>query len=160
MNGMLESLSTRLQDVFRSLRGQSRLNEASVDAALPVIAINTAPCRLSTGTIASSSSDSPEYDRAINTSSCVTMPKSPLRKKRQPAYTPPTSGKPSAVKIGNPVWLVPTMVTMFILGLLWIVVFYLAGNSVPGMKSLSNLENVLVGFGIISAGFALSTRWR
>jgi len=31
---MLESLSTRLQDVFRSLRGEARLNEASVDAAL------------------------------------------------------------------------------------------------------------------------------
>ena len=31
---MLESLSTRLQDVFRSLRGEVRLSEASVDAAL------------------------------------------------------------------------------------------------------------------------------
>jgi signal recognition particle subunit SRP54 len=31
---MLESLSTRLQDVFRSLRGELRLNEANVDAAL------------------------------------------------------------------------------------------------------------------------------
>src|SRR5512145_1755486 len=31
---MLESLSTRLQDVFRSLRGEARLTEASVDAAL------------------------------------------------------------------------------------------------------------------------------
>ena len=31
---MLDTLSTRLQDVFRSLRGESRLNEASVDAAL------------------------------------------------------------------------------------------------------------------------------
>jgi len=34
MNGMLDSLSTRLQDVFRSLRGEVRLSEASVDAAL------------------------------------------------------------------------------------------------------------------------------
>ncbi len=34
MNGMLESLSTRLQDVFRSLRGELRLTEAGVDAAL------------------------------------------------------------------------------------------------------------------------------
>jgi len=34
VNGMLESLSTRLQDVFRSLRGEVRLSEASVDAAL------------------------------------------------------------------------------------------------------------------------------
>jgi len=31
---MLDTLSSRLQDVFRSLRGQSRLDEASVDAAL------------------------------------------------------------------------------------------------------------------------------
>src|SRR5215467_14490341 len=31
---MFESLSTRLQDVFKSLRGQPRLTEAAVDAAL------------------------------------------------------------------------------------------------------------------------------
>ena len=31
---MLESLSTRLQDVFRSLRGEARLTEATVEAAL------------------------------------------------------------------------------------------------------------------------------
>ena len=31
---MLESLSTRLQDVFKSLRGEARLTEATVDAAL------------------------------------------------------------------------------------------------------------------------------
>src|SRR4026208_1116344 len=31
---MFESLSTRLQDVFKSLRGEARLTEATVDAAL------------------------------------------------------------------------------------------------------------------------------
>ena len=31
---MFESLSTRLQDVFKSLRGEVRLTEATVDAAL------------------------------------------------------------------------------------------------------------------------------
>src|SRR5262245_62599419 len=31
---MLESLSTRLQDVFKSLRGEAKLTETSVDAAL------------------------------------------------------------------------------------------------------------------------------
>src|SRR5215212_7566841 len=31
---MLESLSTRLQDVFKTLRGEARLSEATVDAAL------------------------------------------------------------------------------------------------------------------------------
>jgi signal recognition particle subunit SRP54 len=34
MRRMFESLSTRLQDVFRSLRGEARLTEAAVDAAL------------------------------------------------------------------------------------------------------------------------------
>lgn len=88
------------------------------------------------------------------------MPISKRRKKLQPAFTPPPAPTPEAVKLGNPGWLAPLMVTMFILGLLWIVVFYLAGGSVPVMKNLSNLENVLVGFGLISVGFGLSTRWR
>lgn len=87
------------------------------------------------------------------------MAKSPIRKKLKPAYTPPTTGQ-QAVRIGNPGWLVPTMVTMFLVGLLWIVVFYLAGNQVPVMQDLGNLENVLIGFGLIGVGFALSTKWQ
>src|SRR4029079_4485516 len=34
---MFESLSNRLQDVFKQLRGEARLTEASVDAALRAI---------------------------------------------------------------------------------------------------------------------------
>jgi uncharacterized membrane-anchored protein len=88
------------------------------------------------------------------------MPVSKRRKSNQPAYTPPSSFKPSSVKIGNPSWLAPLMVAMFVIGLLWIVIFYLAGTSVPVMKNLNNMENVLVGFGFIGVGFFLSTRWR
>lgn len=88
------------------------------------------------------------------------MPKSKLRRKQQPVFTPPPPGVPQAVKIGNPAWLAPMMVTMFLLGLLWIVVFYLAGPQVPIMQDLNNLMNVLVGFGFIGVGFALATRWR
>jgi len=88
------------------------------------------------------------------------MPKSKIRKSTKPVYTPPSGPVPDAVKFGNPGWLVPTMVTMFIVGLLWIVVFYLAGSSVPVMKNMSNLQNVLAGFGFIGVGFGLATRWR
>lgn len=88
------------------------------------------------------------------------MPKSKIRKKLQPAYTPPSSLDHKPVKIGSPSWLVPTMLTMFIVGLLWIVVFYLAGSNVPVMRDLSNLTNVLVGFGFIAVGFGLATRWK
>ena len=86
----------------------------------------------------------------------------PVSKSRnnKPAYTPPPKAKPNSAKFGNPSWLVPTMVAMFLIGLLWIVVFYLAGNQVPVMKDLNNIENILVGFGFIGVGFALATRWR
>lgn len=85
------------------------------------------------------------------------MPESKSRNTK-PAYTPPPTK--AAAKLGNPGWLAPTMVTMFLLGLLWIVVFYLTGNRVPVMKDLSSIENILVGFGFIGVGFALATRWR
>lgn len=88
------------------------------------------------------------------------MPKSKSRKSKEPAYTPPPTKTPESFKIGNPVWLAPAMVTMFILGLLWIVVFYLAGSQVPVMSDLGNLTNVLIGFAFIGVGFALATRWK
>jgi len=88
------------------------------------------------------------------------MPKSKSRKSKEPAYTPPPAKTPESFKVGNPVWLVPVMVTMFILGLLWIVVFYLIGSQVPLMSDLGNLTNVLIGFALIGIGFALATRWK
>lgn len=88
------------------------------------------------------------------------MPLSKSRKSKKPVYTPPTQTEAKAVRIGNPAWLVPTMLTLMIVGLLWIVVFYLAGNQVPVMKNLNNLENLLVGFGFIGIGFGLATRWK
>jgi len=88
------------------------------------------------------------------------MPKSKSRKSKEPAYTPPPAKAPESFQVGNPVWLAPAMVTMFILGLLWIVVFYLVGSQVPLMSDLGNLTNVLIGFALIGIGFALATRWK
>lgn len=88
------------------------------------------------------------------------MPKSKRRKSVKPAYQPANTASQTPVKLGSPVWLVPTMLGMFLVGLLWIVVFYLAGSQVPVMRDLNNLANVGIGFGFIGVGFALATRWR
>lgn len=77
--------------------------------------------------------------------------------RRKQPYTPPPSRDP--MKIGSPAWLAPVMVGFFVVGLLWIVVWYIAGTDVPGMRSLDWL-NVVIGFGLIGVGFVLSTRWR
>ena len=80
------------------------------------------------------------------------MPESKGRKKD--AYTPPPTGKGErkVARIGSPSWLAPTMVACFVVGLLYIVVFYLAGADVPVMRDLSAIVNVAIGFGFIAAG--------
>lgn len=82
------------------------------------------------------------------------MPKSRVRKKA--VYTPPPrSQKPDV----SPSWLAPTMVTLWVLGIGWIAVYYITAGSVPPMGILGNW-NLLVGFGLMIVGFVLSTRWR
>ncbi|HEY7858677.1 MAG TPA: cell division protein CrgA [Candidatus Nanopelagicales bacterium] len=83
------------------------------------------------------------------------MPESRIRRKK--AYTAPPTRDP--MKIGSPAWLAPTMIALFVVGLLWIVVFYIAGDQIPIMDNIGWL-NIIIGFGLIGVGFALSTRWR
>lgn len=82
------------------------------------------------------------------------MPESRIRRKS--AYTPPP--RRSAAKIGSPRWLVPLMLAFFVLGLLWIVVYYVSRSQWP-VEALGNY-NLLVGFGLIAVGFGLSTQWK
>ena len=56
------------------------------------------------------------------------------------------------------------MVTCFIVGLAYLVVFYIAGPDVPFMNSvggdLNALVNVGIGFAFIMVGFGLATKWK
>ncbi|MEW2129176.1 cell division protein CrgA [Streptomyces sp. NPDC005435] len=84
------------------------------------------------------------------------MPKSRIRKKAD--YTPPPVRQAQAVKLGNSAWVAPVMLAMFLIGLAWIVVFYVTDGSLP-VDSLDNW-NIVVGFGFIAAGFGVSTQWK
>ena len=81
------------------------------------------------------------------------MPKSHTRKKA--VYTPPQ--KSQQVK-GSPRWLAPVMVATWIIGILWIALYYVAPN-IPFISTLGNW-NLAIGFGFIIFGVVLSTRWR
>jgi hypothetical protein len=83
------------------------------------------------------------------------VPKSRIR--RRSAFTPPPQ-RSNAVRIGSPRWLPPLMVICFVVGLLWVVVFYVTQTDYP-IHSIGN-ANMLVGFGLIAIGFVLSTRWK
>jgi hypothetical protein len=60
----------------------------------------------------------------------------------------------------NPPWFLPVMLGLMLLGLIWIVIFYVtAGNARLPIPALGNM-NLLVGFLLIIAGFGMTTRWR
>lgn len=64
----------------------------------------------------------------------------------------------------NPVWFLPVMIGFFLLGLFWMVTYYITqgqlplGSLVPGF----NLKdyNILIGFGFVMVGFGMTTRWK
>lgn len=83
------------------------------------------------------------------------MPESKGRKKA--TFTPPKQSK-KPQKVGNPPWFVPVMVGLMVLGLLWVVVFYISGQQYP-VPQLDRW-NLGIGFGLMLAGFLMTTRWR
>ncbi len=82
------------------------------------------------------------------------MPRSPIRRKA--VFTPPPAKAPA--RVGNPRWLVPLMLACFVIGLLWVVVFYISQRSYP-IGAIGSW-NMAVGFALIIVGFVLATRWQ
>ncbi len=58
----------------------------------------------------------------------------------------------------NPVWFKPIMVGFMLLGLLWILVFYISETKFP-IPDIGNW-NLAIGLGIALIGFLMTTRWR
>jgi hypothetical protein len=88
------------------------------------------------------------------------MPISKKRKKTELSQTYDKQVAQEPVNFDSPRRVAPLMVAFFIIGLLYVITFYLAGSSVPGMSSLSAAANIGIGFSFIIIGFFLSTKWR
>lgn len=82
------------------------------------------------------------------------MPESRIRRKKSWTAPPSTGSGPRP----NPRWFVPVMLSLMVLGMVWIVVFYITQTEypVPGIGSW----NLVAGFGLVLAGFVMTTRWR
>jgi hypothetical protein len=90
------------------------------------------------------------------------VPKSKVRKKS--VYTPPEGVLQSRATQAraaqpSPRWYAWLMIGLMLIGLLWIVVFYVAGERIPLMASLG-AWNFAIGFGAMVAGLIMSMRWR
>jgi Cell division protein CrgA len=90
------------------------------------------------------------------------VPKSKVRKKS--VYTPPEGVLQSRAAQAraaqpSPRWYAWLMIGLMLLGLLWIVVYYVAAERIPFMASLGPW-NFAIGFGAMVAGLIMSMRWR
>jgi hypothetical protein len=91
------------------------------------------------------------------------VPKSKVRKK------PDTAARPQSLATGartktlapSPSWYPITMVVVMVLGLAYLVVYYLtnSGQGVPVMEDL-HAWNFAVGFGVMMLGLIMAVRWR
>lgn len=89
------------------------------------------------------------------------MPKSHVRKKK--VYTPPADIRPAGAttavsKKPSPVLLPVSAVTLIVLGITWLVVFYLSQGQYPVLSW--GYWNIAIGFGAMIAALGLLTRWR
>jgi uncharacterized iron-regulated membrane protein len=86
------------------------------------------------------------------------VPKSRIRKKEN--FTPPPEKKATEISLGatGGRWVAPLMLAMFLIGLAWIVLFYVTASKLP-IESIGSW-NIVVGFGFIAAGFVVSTHWK
>jgi Cell division protein CrgA len=53
----------------------------------------------------------------------------------------------------------PTFITVGLLGVAWLITYYVAGPSVPYMSDLGNW-NILIGMGGMAAAFIIATLWK
>lgn len=55
-------------------------------------------------------------------------------------------------------WVPWVFIPVGLLGVAWLVVFYIAGHTIPGMREWGNW-NILIGMGLMAASFGLATLW-
>ena len=84
------------------------------------------------------------------------MPKSRSRKKADYIPPPERTDKSKAV---SPRWVAPTMIALLLIGLTWVVLYYVAASTI-GFVSALGAWNILIGFGFMFAGLMVATRWK
>ena len=60
---------------------------------------------------------------------------------------------------GERAWVPPLFIAVGLLGVAWLVVFYIAGWQIPYMRDWGQ-ANILIGMGLLAAAFGISTLWK
>lgn len=83
--------------------------------------------------------------------------KSAVEKKKQRNAEDKPKKTPRAP--GSRRWVPPTFIVVGLLGVAWLITYYIAGPSIPFMADLGNW-NVLIGMGGMALAFIIATLWK
>ena len=88
------------------------------------------------------------------------MPKSKVRSKTE--YTDAAVRRTPVKVKGTPTgrWYLIVMFGLMLLGLAWLVIYYIAGEKLPFMAGLETWQNFAIGFGLAVVGLLMTMRWR
>ena len=86
------------------------------------------------------------------------MPKSKVRKKSEVTGGSRTTSQQAYVEPSSPVY-VAIMLGFMLLGLVWLLVYYLAQAHIAFIAGLG-AWNFLIGFGLMIVGLLMTMRWR
>ncbi len=84
-----------------------------------------------------------------------------LKRPAKPAV--PDSVKAKKANGGNPAWFLPVTLTLMIVGLLWIMIYYISQTLYPlgsGAPIDLGAGNIVVGVGLMMVGLGFLTRWK
>ena len=90
------------------------------------------------------------------------MPKAKVTRDSHPVPSTATGSSRTPVKIntgGTPLWYKIIMFGLMILGLAWLIVFYVAGSQIPFLQELGPW-NYLIGFSGLILGLLMTMGWR
>ncbi|WP_462188221.1 MULTISPECIES: cell division protein CrgA [unclassified Frankia] len=87
------------------------------------------------------------------------MPESRRRKPKKPTPTTTAGASARKRKPPSPLWFGGLILAFFLLGIAYLLVYYFSNGGVLGMEGLGGW-NILIGFGFVVVGLAVSTQWR
>jgi hypothetical protein len=87
------------------------------------------------------------------------VPKSKVRKKTETSIPVEALAPSGRALTPSPTWYPIVMTVIMVIGLAYLVVYYLAGDKIPVMQDISGW-NFAVGFGFLIIGLLMAVRWR
>lgn len=85
--------------------------------------------------------------------------KKTAKRQHQTAVARGENAKKSIRLAGSRDWVPWVFVPLGLLGVIWLILYYVAGSSIWGMKSLG-YGNFGIGIGCIAAAFIIATAWK